>query len=247
MDMVVFDVNDLMADRIAKPAAIVQKAEIPIIRLEAIQQAAVTVGAQGGMTKRAKALNEALNEQANRLDRIFDFNAMMVTQNVMAPVLTEGRETFSQNSEEEIRISDRMFKIEKNARFVPHPPTWRDYLQINTKMNKVEVPHQSLLPKTVEEKEVWNEWVMKGWNEGEGQANTIFAQGLARLKRDYSGMIQYKVLLKQGLVTAPIVAHTNLGTTGGGNQMSLKDQVFRISVPSNLIADSKAWKNYPIE
>jgi defect-in-organelle-trafficking protein DotC len=246
MDMMVIDVNDLMADKIANPAAIVQKVEVPMIRMEALQQTASALGAQAGLKRRAAQLNVSLEEKALQLDRIFDFNAMMVYQNVMAPVLTEGRATFQQNSEEEIRISDRMFKIERSARFVPHPPTWRDYLQQNTTV-KIETPHASLLPKNEGEKAVWNDWVKKGWVEGEEQANALFEKGVARLRRDYAGMIQYKILLKQGLVTAPIVAQTNLGVTGGGTQMSLKDQVYRISVPTNLIADTQSWKQYPIE
>jgi defect-in-organelle-trafficking protein DotC len=247
MDMTAVELDDLMASRIANPPAIIRQMEIPMIRLEALQSAAATVGTQAGLLKQSKKTNATLEREANKLDRVFDFNNMMVTKNVMSPVLTEGRTTYSQNSDEEIRIADRMFKIERGARFVAHPPTWRDYLQQNVTSTKVEVPHASLLPKTDAEKAVWDEWVQKGWKEGESQSNALFSQGLARLQRDYSGMIQYKILLKQGLVSAPIVSTANMGTTGGGTQMNLQDQVFRISVPSNLIANPKAWKNYPVE
>jgi defect in organelle trafficking protein DotC len=247
MDMPVMELSDLMAERIMNPPAIVQKADISNIRLEMLQSSAASLGAQAGLLKRAKATNATLEQEANRLDRIFDFNAMMVTTNVLAPVLTEGRATYSQQSEDEIRLADRMYKVEQNAKFVPHPPTWRDYLQQNVSSTKPERPHDTMLPKNDQEKVVWDEWVKKGWAEGVSQSDAMFNQGLYRLKRDYTGMIQYKVLLKQGLVSQPVVSQSNMGTTGGGAQMNLKDQVFRISVPTNLIADPKLWKNYPVE
>jgi defect in organelle trafficking protein DotC len=246
MDMNAVDLGDLMSSKLANPPAIVQQADIPVIRMEAIQLAAATVGSQAGLLKRSKQLNQRMEAEAEKLDRTFDFNAMMIEKNVMAPVLTEGRATYSQNSDDEIRIADRMFKIEKAAKFVAQAPTWRDYLQQNVTL-KVEKPHDSLLPKTDAEKVAWDEWVKKGWVEGEAQSNAMMSQGLSRLKRDYSGMIQYKILLKQGLVSAPMVSAADMGTTGGGSQMNLRDQVFRIAVPSNLIADPKAWKNYPVE
>jgi defect in organelle trafficking protein DotC len=248
MDMQAIDLSELMSSKIANPPAIVQKVEPSAsIRMDTLQQTAAALGAQAGLLKRSVATNEMLLKEGNRLDRIFDFNAMMVYKNVLAPVLTEGRSTYSQNSEDEIRLADRMYKIEQPAKFIPHPPTWRDYLQQNVTSTKVEKPHESLLPKTEDEKAVWDVWVQKGWSEGVLQSDAMFSQGLYRLKRDYSGMIQYKILLKQGLVSQPVVSQSNLGTTGGGSQMNLQDKVYRISAPTNLIADPKAWKNYPID
>lgn len=247
MDMPIMDLNEIMSSKIANPPAIVQQAEISSIRLESLQQTAVIMGTQAGMVKKSKMTNDFLENEGGKLDRIFDFNVMMVAKNVVSPVLTEGRTTYSQNSDDEIRISDRMFKIEKAAKFVPHPPTWRDYLLQNTKTTKVVKPHNSLLPRNDAEKAVWDEWVTKGWGEGVEQSEKLFQQGLSRLQRDYVGMIQYKILVKQGLVSAPVVSGANMGTTGGGNQMNVDDKVFRISVPTNLIADPKLWKNYPID
>ena len=221
--------------------------EIPAIRSEMIKELALTTGTQAGLLRAARESNKILETQALTLDRIFDFNAMMIDNNVIAPVLTEGRATFTQNSEDEIRISDRMFKIESPAHFVPHPPTWRDYLIQNTTSLKIDMPMRTLLPKTDAEKSAWDNWAKQGWNNGINQSKSMFTQNLARLKRDYVGMIQYKILRAQGLVSSPIVAATNLGTTGGGSEMALKDKTFRIMVPSNLIANPNSWKNYPIE
>lgn len=240
-------INDLMASNIGNQVSASKTSDVSEIRREALQQAAATVGAQAGLLARAKETNAMLENEATNLDRIFDFNVMMVQPNVIAPVLTEGRSTYSQTSEDEIRIADRMYKIEAPAKFVSNPPTWRNYLQQNVTSTKVEMPHGASLPKNSSERKIWDEWVQKGWNEGIEQSTQLYEQGLARMRRDYLGMIQYKILLKQGLVSAPIVSRANLGTTGGGNEMNLQDRVFKITVPSNLVANPKDWKNYPVE
>lgn len=236
--------EELLSSKIANPPAIEKKAEIPLIRAEMLQSAAVRLGAMAGLFKKSKEINQTTETLANRLDRIFDFNAMMVQKNVLSPVLTEGMSTFSKNSDNEIRIADRMFRIESNAKFVAYPPTWRDYLGLKESAS-FDMPHQSILPKDAAEKALWDEWVRKGWASGEEQASNLFSQGLARLKRDFSGMILYKSLLHNGMITPPIISGANLGTTGGGREMNIGDQVFRVSLPSNLIADPSVWKSLP--
>ncbi len=62
--------------------------------------------------------------------------------------------------------------------------------------------------------------VEMGWFEGIDQADQIYTENLARLKRDYQGMIRYRMLLAQNMVSAPQVAHRELGVTGGGEELS---------------------------
>ena len=59
-------------------------------------------------------------------------------------------------------------------------------------------------------------------------------------------MLTYKILLKQGLITPTVVASSNLGVTGGGNEMSINDQIYRITDHAQLDSNTKNWKSqYP--
>ena len=240
------DLSAYMSSKVASTATEMKEAAAASIRMDAIQETAASVGARAGLVHRSRQINAdilALGEA--RLDRMFDFSAMMLPDNVIPPVLTEGKGAYAQNSETEIRTAGRMFKIEEQARFSPVPPTWRDYLL--QREEAVDTPHSSLLPKTPEERALWDNWVAKGWKHGVEQADSVFSAGLSKLKRDFKGMILYRILLAQGLVSAPQVANSNLGITGGGRQMSIDDRIYKITVPSNLISDSKQWKNWPVE
>jgi len=81
-----------------------------------------------------------------------------------------------------------------------------------------------------------------GWQKGIEQAYSIFRQNLARLKRDYNGMILYRKLLQEKMVSPPFVSRTELGVTGDGNDMHVNYQVLRITALPRLQTDSRHWR-----
>ncbi|MBS0358305.1 MAG: type IV secretion system DotC family protein [Proteobacteria bacterium] len=210
------------------------------IRRLAIQETALSLGAQSGLAWRAKQVNDAVKTNERKLDLVFNFNSMLLEHNVIPPVLVEARNTLNISDENALRISDRVYTIEKQARFVTTPPNWREYLSLN--YENPARPDDSLLPKNLEERKIWNEFVAKGWKQGIEQANNIFSDNLARLKRDYKGMALYRNLLAQNMVSPPFVAKTDLGITGGGADMRVNDTVLRITALPGLQSDSKKWK-----
>lgn len=210
------------------------------IRKQAIQDTALSLGAQAGLAWRAKQLNNMLNNDQVNLSKIFNFNALILNNNVLPPVLVEGDNTLNLANPEALRLADKVYKIQLAPRFVTVPPTWRDYLLLN--FNPPSPPNASLLPKNEGERQIWNQCIKVGWNAGVQQANEIFSINLGRLKRDYSGMVLYRELLAQNMVTAPYVAKVNLGVTGDSNMMRINDQVLRITATSKLNTNSKSWK-----
>jgi len=212
------------------------------MRNELLRETALSLGARGGLAARLAEINESLEKRSDYLDTVFDFRALVLPDNVLPPVLVEGRNTLNLENAQEIRAADRMYKIEKQARFITAPPTWRSYLFIQA--SKPEVPDPSLLPDEQDRAEVliWKEYTERGWEQGIKQANDIYAENLSRLKRDYKGMIRYRKLLAQGIVSAPEVAHKELGITGGGSQMSVNDRVLTIRALPALKANSKEWE-----
>lgn len=210
------------------------------IREMALKEIALSVGAQSGLAWRAKIIDSQLTKQARTLDAVYDFNALVLEHNILPPVLLEGRNTLNLADDQTIRISDRTYKVARQARFVTTPPNWRQYLWLDYK--KPELPHASLLPKTKRERQVWCHYVEKGWQKGIEQASTILEENIARVQEDFLGMLLYRKLLAMNMVSPPYVAHTNLGITGDGSELHIDDRVLRITALPVLNINSKEWR-----
>lgn len=215
-------------------------AKISPIRLESLKQTARGLAAQAGLSWRSRELNVMLENQKRHLDRIFNFNYLILNQNVLPPILAEGRNTLNLADNFTIRISDHDYQIVEPPRFITTPPNWRNYIWMGYK--KPETPNSTLLPHSAAERRIWNEYIQIGWDDGIIQADQIFAANLARLKRDYEGMVLYRKLLAQHMVTPPFVAQADLGITGDGDNIHINDRVLRITAISQLQPNAKNWR-----
>lgn len=213
--------------------------KINAIRLTVLKETARGLAAQAALAWRSKQINTMLVQQKAHLNQIFNFNYLILNSNVLPPVLAEGRNILNLADEATIRAADRDYQIVYPPRFITAPPTWRDYIWMQYK--KPETPCGSLLPKNSEERDIWNENVKIGWNDGVQQADRIFRANLNRLTRDYNGMVLYRILLAQNMVSAPYVSQAQLGVTGGGNDMRINDRVLRITAIPQLQPNAKVW------
>lgn len=210
------------------------------IRVMAVKETALSLGAQSGLANRAKEINAFLAHHARHLDKVFNFESLILENNVLPPVLLEGRNTLNLASPETIRVSDRTYKIDKQARFVTTAPNWRQFIWLDYHLP--EPPDKSVLPRTPEEQRAWVKYTKKGWQKGKEQADVIFADNLARLRQDYTGMIRYKKLLAMNMVSPPYVARTDLGVTGDSNQIHIDDRTLRITALPGLKPNSSEWR-----
>jgi defect-in-organelle-trafficking protein DotC len=210
------------------------------IREMALKEIALSLGAQAGLAWRAKIIDEGLTKQARNLDTIYDFNSLVLEHNILPPVLLEGRNTLNLADTQTIRVSDRTYKVSKQAHFITTPPTWRQYLWMD--YVKPEAPNSTLLPKTRAEKELWCIYTEKGWKNGIEQANTILEESISRIKEDFGGMILYRKLLAMNIVSPPYVSHTDLGVTGDGSEIHIDDRVLRITALPALNINSSEWR-----
>ncbi|WP_058516225.1 type IV secretion system DotC family protein [Legionella parisiensis] len=210
------------------------------IRQIALKETALSLGAQAGLANRAKIIDEHLIRQSRRLDAIYDFNSLILEHNILPPVLLEGRNTLNLADAQTIRISDRTYKVAKQAHFVTTPPTWRQYLWLD--YVQPEYPHYTLLPKTKVEKKIWCIYVAKGWKNGIDQANTILEENIARIKEDFGGMVLYRKLLAMNMISPPFVSHTDLGVTGDSSEIHIDDRVLRITALPALNVNSEQWR-----
>jgi defect in organelle trafficking protein DotC len=209
------------------------------IREMALKETALSLGAQSGLAWRAKYIDEELVKQTRNLDAIYDFNALVLEHNVLPPVLLEGRNTLNLADTQTIRVSDRTYKVSKQAHFITTAPNWRHYLWMDYK--QPDPPHVSLLPIDKEECQIWKTYVTKGWENGVEQANVILEESIARIKEDFTGMILYRKLLAMNMVSPPYVSNTELGVTGDGAEIHIDDRVLRITALPALNTNSNEW------
>lgn len=225
---------------ITPPAPGETKTELSQIRSKSLQDSAMSIGAQGGLAYASRQINEQMEKDRKYLESIFNFNAMLLSHGVLPPVLEEGDNTLNLADPNTIRVSDRTYKIVQQARFVTTAPNWRDYLWLS--YAKPTLPDKTLLPKNAEEQKVWREGIKTGWEKGLQQAYNIFQQNLARIKRDFRGMVLYRKLLQEKMISPPFVSRTELGITGDGSDMHVNDQVLRIVELPQLQTNSHNWK-----
>ena len=255
--------ESLMSDNIKPADQLSGEAGVPPIRAEAIQEAAAGLGARAGLAARTDEYARSIKGREGQLDNLFNFRALMLDIDrddnpgtpaffnrtaaneqqrrayLVPAVLTDGGPSDSYASDSELRISDRMYKIEAKAYLSPVAPNWRTYLVFS--FAQVQTPNASLLPKTKPEKALWDRWVRIGWSRGYEQADQMFNAGFARLVRDFDGMENFRIAYDQGIISRPRVARTNLGVTGGGAEMRLGDSIRRITDQSSLNPDVKKW------
>lgn len=210
------------------------------LRSKALEDTALSLGAQAGLAWASAEIDRRLEKDRSYLESVYNFNGMMLSHGVIPPVLEQGNNSLNLDDPTTIRIADRTYKIVEQARFATTPPHWRDYLWMS--FSKPELPHKAFLPHTEDESKVWKHAIKLGWEKGIEQSYSIFQQGLARLKRDYQGMILYRKLLQGHLISPPFVAKTSLGVTGDGNVMRVNDQVLRIAELPQLQTDTSHWK-----
>ena len=66
--------------------------EVNPIRLAGLKDAALTLGAQGALAYRSKQLDDFLDKNAKHLSQIYNFQALVLDNNVLPPVIAESRD-----------------------------------------------------------------------------------------------------------------------------------------------------------
>lgn len=215
------------------------------IRLDAVREAAISYGARAGLATRTFEIRDETEKRARYLDRVFDFAKLLIPAPsgllIEPPVVSESvNALLIDTGGQQAAVSDRIFNIVNNAQIVSAPRNWRTYLE--REFGTVEPPPDLLIPQNKEERIEWIKNVNKGWEEGVRQADEIFQDDLNLLTSEYQGMIRYRVLLSQGMISAPFALQTDRGITGGGSEMRIGDRAVEITGVPQLITGSEGWR-----
>ncbi|MEQ7767220.1 type IV secretory system conjugative DNA transfer family protein [Xanthomonas hortorum] len=198
------------------------------LRASAIREDGLSYGVRAGLARRSFEIQQLLAKQAPQLDRAFDFGSLLMDRNVLPPVLTEASQVVHSEGTDVLRVTDKIYAIARQAQFVTAAPTWRSYLVTEAAFS-YDPPEPYMAPKSGDERTVWKQSVTTGWKAGEQQADQILTESLNRLKRDYQGMLLYRRLLQQGVVSKPYVAEANYGITGDGDKVNINERMLRIT------------------
>jgi defect-in-organelle-trafficking protein DotC len=215
------------------------------MRKDAQREAALSYGARGGLAKRSYQIMERMNGFEPVLDRVFDFRSLLIKAPsgllIEPPIVKESVDALViVDGGDEAAIADKVFDINKKARIVSAPRDWRQYL--TQVWSDVPPPPRILWPKNAKEQADWNGWVWQGWDAGVEQAEQIFESSVNQLVADYSGMVRYRMLLAQGMISEPYAMNEDRGVTGDKKQMRVGDRALRITGPSQFLTGADLWK-----
>jgi len=213
------------------------------IRLSTLKNAAFSWGVQEGLFWRHNIIMKFLDEQSLNLHTVFDFNKFIVDGKMLMPSVVESERIFDQTSRTSARTVNVSFTLDKSAKIVPKPPTWRDYL-LRT-IDKPERPHAVIFPRTSDETDAWIELLEKGWKSGIKQANDIFEIDLRNLQKNFEGRYRFRKLLAMGYVTMPQVKSSKYSVLKleDGRTININDVLYSITSISEF-TDSDKWVPY---
>lgn len=188
------------------------------IRSQLLSGVGHTVGFRGGMAARGHELIDVLNGRESALDAMFKFGPMIAKNGTLPPVIVEARD-LAAFSPDQIRTANRVYKIEREERFVSVPPTWRDYLYVGLPVRQsVELPAFEARPQDDAEDQIWKKSVREGWADGYKQADAILEANFHRLTRDYTGMHLYSTLLQADMITTTLLLNLSRRLRGIANR-----------------------------
>jgi defect-in-organelle-trafficking protein DotC len=192
-----------LADEAAEPAA-------AAIRDLAMREAATGTALQAGARWRySRILEEAVLPRAAELDALFDFGSLVGRRGrlvIVPPVVTSAGDALLVESPVSASSQAGGYRLVRGARLIAVVPDWRHYLLELPEGPKG--PHPSLLPKGAAELGRWRRWVDSGWEMGARRAEALFAENVARLARDYSGMMLFRRLAAESLAKGPVTDET---------------------------------------
>lgn len=205
-----------------------QQVQIEPARLNMLKEAACSLGARGGLARRSREIKYRYEQMSTELSTVYNFQSIMLENGLLPPVIVKAVNTTRQASDTEIQFAGVTYTMDKPARLVTVAPTWRQYLYSGLEQNDVDPPPVDFLPKNKTERELWQGEVKRCWDMGVSQANDILRYNQSELKKDFYGMLQYKILALKGEVKVPLVVTKIVESETDGKQKRLDQRTYVI-------------------
>lgn len=213
------------------------------VREAALRDAAIRLGVQWGLGDRSRELVKIMSDMESKLDRRYEFGALMMGVGFLPPVISEARDAVAIEGTT-MRVSKLIYKIDEPPRPVRIAPTWRDWLYagLDPELRPSTPTEASQLPRDDVEKAFWKSELDRSYKEGITQAQEVFDLNLDRLERTFAGMRRYYDLYKRGVVTAPMIATaSSVINRTDPNTIFIGDTVFSVTVATQFNDKADAW------
>lgn len=232
-----------------KSASAQGETAVSLMRPSAIREAAQTVTLQTAIAYRYKQLLVVTERHSGILDAAFDFSPLLMTEGdalIMPPMLTRSGASMRIESAETATAAQTTYELLAPARYISTIPNWRVYLMVDA-FPEPENPNPAVMPKNDKERAIWRATVREAWAQGVAEADQLYADNVARMTREYRGVMLYHLLTAQHLLSRVNTSSADLGiqTSDNGNKLNIGQRVYRITAPSAFtIPDSEM--RYPL-
>jgi hypothetical protein len=209
---------------------------IKLMRPAAIREAAQLVTLQTAIAWRYKQLLAVTESHGAIMDTAFDFSPLVMTQGealIMPPLLTRAGASMRIEGAVTATAAETTYELLEPARYIATVPNWREFLMVDG-FPEPEKPNPAVLPKNDDERAIWRAAVREAWAQGLAEADHLYADNVARMVRNYRGVILYHLLTAQHLLSRVDTASADLGmyASDNGNKLNIGQKVYRITAPS---------------
>lgn len=236
----------------ANPSEVVirsRKAEgadkIPEIRRSAVADGAMTYGSRKGYQRRSWEITKILEDRGPVLSQVYDFTRVVDHAPggagiVVPPIVSFGTRAFTVDAKgQEAAVADAYLTIVKPGRLARTAPIWQEYLAFTSP--DPEEPARSLLPVNDEEANLFRRKFNEGWAQGRKLADDELEARLARLQRDYHGMLQYRKLVADNMMDRMVLSNADFGVTSGNDEMRIGSRVVKITSQAQFQKNPSRW------
>ncbi len=216
-----------------------EEGAVALLRPNAIREAAQLVAFQTAIEYRYKELLGATEKHTAIMDTAFNFAPLLMTHEdalIMPPVLTKAGASMRLEEANTATTAKTTYELLEPARYVAIAPNWRHYLMVDA-FPKAEQPNPAVLPKNAEERAIWRTAVREAWVQGQSEADQLYEDNIARMVREYRGVMLYHLLTAQELLSRVGTATADLGMhmSDKGKKLHIGQKVYRITAPSAFI------------
>ncbi len=230
-----------------EPAELDRSGGMSELRSSALREAAMSLGSQHAFRRRAWEINRRLERRSAALSSVYDFNRVAssspgVPGYVLPPVVGKALDAYALgNGGRSAAHAEEVYDLLKPARLSPVVPTWRDYLVIDARIPRD--PPAALRPRSGKERGRYRNWFEEGWRSGIAQADAEFRLRLERLRRDFEGMLEYRRLVRLGMVLEPTIESGMEAVAGSEDAMRIAVRRVRIAGGSEFNLDASQWRD----